>query len=352
MGLKDFFRNLASSPAELPVFFRIPNENIDIGADLKGQFEPNQHYFTVKVNEMFLSERRRWFREIEPMVVCLSSYIYGEQEIDNPFIVGRNLIKNKVQNIPEGMLFSDTRVAGIHPYSGGRVVVSMVLCESLTQNHLSNSLDFIEKVASVFSENIASLVSSYLKIANVVLGAIDTLLDTKSLKPILGFRQEFDRDANDQFAPGYHVIIDKSTKNWNPKHFFVIGNRLYYGSSQNVAKVFREDEYVMFSLTRSETRSDIRLLPVWQSYQKILNELKVTEVSADHKERIKKMLTVLSIEMRQSPDLTQAHAKKLILDFADEVKSLIKPKFNLGANHTNTESEEFWDMINSKIAAI
>jgi len=350
MGLKEFFKNLAGSPATLPYLIRIPNNNTDDAEELKGPFESHQHYFTVRINEMYLSERRKWFKEIEPMVVSLCTYIYGDQEIDNPFIVGRSLLENKIKNVPEGMVFNDTRVAGIHPYSGGRLVVSIVLCQYASKDYLANSLEFIEKIAGVFSENITTLIGNYLKIANVVIGGIDQLFDSSTVKPLFGFRQEFDPDANDHFSPGYFVMIDKSTENWNPEYFFVKENRLFYGKDVATAKPFRQDEYVLYSLTRSETRGDLNILPVWQSYNKILDELKVSEVSEDLKAKIKGMLRILNVEMRQSPDLTQPHAQKLIGQYIDEVGKLIEPKFNWGA--AVKKQPDFWDMMDSKIKDI
>jgi hypothetical protein len=350
MGLKDFFKGIAGSPAVLPHFIRIPDANTDDPAGLAGMFEPQQHYFTVRVNEMFLSQKRRWFREIEPMVVCLTTYAYGEQEIDNPFIVGRTMIEKNMQNIPEGMIFNDTRVAGLHPYAGGRLVVSFVLCRSVTKDYLADSLEFMQNIAGVFSENITALINNYLKIANVVIGGLDKLLDSQAITPIFGIRQEFDPDANDKFSPGYYVIIDKSNLTWNPDQFFIRGNRLLYGSDASTARPFREDEYILFSVTRTDARGDIKLLPVWQSYKKIQDELKVPEVSQEIKDKIKGMLRVLNIEMQQSPDLTRPHAQKLIEQYVDEIAKLIEPKFNWGAAPRSTPG--FWDRMDARIKAI
>jgi hypothetical protein len=350
MSLKDLFKSLAGSPALLPNLIHIPNNNTDDPGGLEGLFEPQQHYFTVRVNEMFLSEKRKWLREIEPMVVCLTSYIYGEQEIDNPFIVGRNLLDTKMQNVPEGMVFSNTRVAGIHPYSGGRLVVSIVLCQAVTKDYLAGSLEFIEKISGVFSENITALMGNYLKIANVVIGGIDKLLDSKAVQPLFGFRLEFDPDANDKFAPGYYVMLDKSEDQWNPAEFFVKDNRLYYGNDAATAKVFRKDEYVLFSVTKSDERGDEKLLPFYQSYKKILDELKVNEVSQELKDKIKAMLRVLNIEMHSSPDLTEKDARKKIEKFVDSISKMIDPKFNFGA--VKKVQPDFWNTIDAKIAAI
>jgi len=120
----------------------------------------------------------------------------------------------------------------------------------------------------------------------------------------------------------YYLMIDKSAKGLDFEKFFVKNNRLCYGQDmgsalpyvdvQNLAK----SEYVLFSITKSDTRSDFKTLPVYQSYNKILEELKAApEVSTDHKEKIKGKLRVLNIEMRQSPDLTETEAKTLMEKF-------------------------------------
>ena len=352
MALKDLFKSWAGSPAVLPNLIRIPNANTDNQQGLEGVFEPRQHYFTVRVNEMFLSQRRKWFKEIEPMVVCLTSYIYGEQEIDNPFIVGRNLIDTKMKSVSDGMVFQDTRVAGIHPFAGGRLIVSIALCQSETKDYLADSLEFIEKVSGVFSESITSLIGSYIKIANVVIGGIDKLLDSNAVKPLFGFRMEFDQDANDHFAPGYYVMVDKSDTKWEAGKFFVKANRLLYGNDAASAKEFRDDEYVLFSITKSEERNDEKLLPVYQSYKKILEVLKADEVTQDMKDKVKEMLRVLNIEMRSSPDLTEGHAKKLIAKYIQDVGEMIEPKFNFGAAPKVRAEDGYWDLMDKKIDAL
>ncbi len=105
-----------------------------------------------------------------------------------------------MENVPNGMLFHDTRVAGLHPYAGGRLIVSIALCQAEIENYITNSLEFIEKVSGALNQNLTKLVSSYLDIANVVIGGIDKLFDSKAVEPLFGYRKEFDRDANDHFA--------------------------------------------------------------------------------------------------------------------------------------------------------
>ena len=358
MGLKQFFKDLSASPTVLPYLVEIKDSHVLNGqaddSDL-GKLDPGQHYFTVKVNEMFLSQQRQWFIKIEPMVICLTSYQYGSAEIDNPFIVGTNLLNSKIQNVPPGMVFRDTRVAGIHPFSGGRFVLGIVLCQSQSGNLLKDAIGFIEKVSGLLSENIKALVGSYAAIATTIIGGIDNLLNSKQIEPLFGFRKEFDADSKEGFSGGYYLMIDKSAKGIDFEKFFVKNNRLCYGQDidsaspyvdvQNLAK----SEYVLFSITKSDTRSDFKTLPVYQSYNKILEELKGTsEVSTDHKEKIKGKLRVLNIEMRQSPDLTEKDAKSLMEKFVKEVSELIDPKYNFGLAPVLAEDD--WSRLDKSIA--
>lgn len=350
MGLKEFFSKLYATPTTLPHLIRIHNNNTDVAQQLEGAFIPEQHYFTVSVNEMFLSSRRKWLREIEPMVVSLSGYIYGEQKIEDPFVVGRSLFKDKSQEIPQGMLFLDTRVAGTHPYRGDRVTLSLVLCQYTSKDYLASSLKFVEDISGVFGESMKLLVNNYTNIARVLINGIDNLLDLKTIQPLFGFREEFGNGPNNEFTPGYFVLLDSSTKDPDPGKFFVKENRLYYGEDAGTAKPFRDDEYILFNVARSEERGDVSLLPVYQSYKKILEELKTPEVSAAQKDKIKDMLRVLNIEMRQSPDLTAPHAKKLMEKYIREVSDLIAPKFNFGAAFTEEKND--WSILDAKIQAL
>ena len=118
-----------------------------------------------------------------------------------------------------------------------------------------------------------------------------------------------------------------------------------YVEAENLEK----SEYVLFSVTKSDRRSDFKTLPVYQSYNKILEELKATtEVSTDHKEKIKGKLRVLNIEMRQSPDLTETDAKALMEKFVKEVSELIDPKYNFGLAPVLAEDD--WSKLDKSIA--
>ena len=363
MGLKSFFESLKSRNTVLPNLIEINDQHVvktksgEESEEQLGKINPEKDYFVVRVNEMFLDKERKWFSEIEPMVVCLTTYIYGNEEIDNPFIVGRSLLQAKLKEIPQGMVFRDTRVAGIHPFSGGRLILGIVLCKTEVENHLTDSIEFIESISGVLNQNLKSLVGNYLPIANVVVSGIDKLFNAKGVTPLFGFRREYDADIGEGVNAGYFAMIDKSPVALDPGNFFVKDDRLFFGDVMESAVEFYKTEkgkglsYVLFSIKRSDTRSDVKTLPVFKQYNRILNEIKaVAEVSQEHKDRIKSMLRVLSIEMRQSPDLTEPQAEKLMVEYIERIQGLIEPKFNFGAS--SKQPEDKWSILDKTITSI
>ena len=366
MGFKSFFDSLRSSDAKVPHLIRIPDLNVleakdDIDVRFKpntevieglgGEFIPNEHYFTVRVNEMFLSDKRKWLDIIEPNVICLTNYGYGDQQIDSPFIVGRGMTKMK--EIPEGMVFYNTRVAGIHPFIGGILTISLVLCQSKVDSYLTRGIQFIEKISGVFGKNISKLAGSYLEVSNIVIESLDKLFDAKALQPLFGFSKQFDIDAGDKVKPGYFALMEDTDEDWKPSQFFVYDNHLYIQNDNQKAEEFRKNEYVLFSLTKSPDRSgaDLANLPFYKSYKKILEEIKVPEISQDLKAKIIGMLRVLNIEMYQSPDLTKTHFKELIQTYINDIKELMEPKISLAAG-PKVQKTDLVNLMDEKIVQL
>ncbi|AEV97778.1 hypothetical protein A4D02_15965 [Niastella koreensis] len=342
--MNDFFKKLISSPTVLPHYFKIPNQNTPDPASLEGSFETRKHYFSLRVNEMYLKESRQWFSQIEPMVISITEYMYNQQFVSNPFVVGSTLLKDKMKGEGEGMVFRDTRVAGLHPYAGGRFIINIALFRNETENYLNKTMKFLESVTGVFNDNIAGMLKSFTKVSDVIVSGIEELVNTDKTKPLFGIRKEFDPDAGEAFEPGYYAMIDKSNNNWDAADFSVDkNNRLLYKNNP-----FREDEYILFSITKTTERNDYMALPIYKQYDEIRAYAQgIPEVSESEKMKIKEMLRVLNFEMNRSADLTTADAERLIDQFFEELKKMVDRKFNWGA--AKQLEKNFWSEMDEKI---
>ena len=351
MGLKDFFKSLAKEDTHLPAYFRVPDPNTDTPGP-GNSFKHGENYFTVTLNQMYLATSRKWFSVHEPMVFSISEYIYGSGRVEVPMVVGTEMIKSKMKNTPRGMIFENTRIAGIHPYVGDRITISIALYRSETKNYLTDSISFLEKLAGVFHENISAIIKNVVKISNVVLEGIDTLVDGGAVQPVFGWNLQLDPAISGSVAPGYFVMINNSQTKWDANKFFVKKGKLYYGNDVHTEDEFRNDDYILFSLNQQAERGDYQVLPVYQSYQKIVEfASQFAEISDEDKKKIGAMMRALNFEMMKSPDLVPTQAKKLMDKFYSDLKEAMETKYNFGGK-VITKEKNFWTEMDAKIASM
>ena len=81
------------------------------------------------------------------MVLSITELSYAGAEVVLPFVIGPNLLGNKASMAPQGMLYRNTMVAGIHPFRGGRIASTVVLCQVQTKAWGSEILKIVETVS-------------------------------------------------------------------------------------------------------------------------------------------------------------------------------------------------------------
>ena len=150
-----------------------------------------RHYFALGVDELFLCHSRQWHREFDPMVLAITEFVYGGKHVTLPFLIGPKLLGDNATAVPQGMLYRRTRVAGVHPFRGGRVVSTIVLCQVQRRDHARALLKFVELVATTVP--FAAELSTYARYSDLSLDVVDVLLGIGETTPLVGIRQEFDR---------------------------------------------------------------------------------------------------------------------------------------------------------------
>lgn len=320
---RSIWDRLQGSPTVLPTHVPIPQERVLCSETrLREPFSPDSHYFQVRINEMFLSQQRQWFSKFDPFVYVLSQFTYDKAEETVPFIVGPQLLEKTANpmRVPTGTLFTNTRVAGIHPYRGGRVVLALALCQLQRENYARTVLSMVEKAAGAL--DFSNVLSSYLKVSGVILDGLEALLGVGATKPLIGMRIEFDPDAGDLFEPCHWLLIDLPSSALPEDRLWVKDGRLKYGPSSSDLSDFHEADYVLFSVVQSATRGDIRTLPFYPLFETALKEASSPE--ADSWQRAKAGLSALYQQLILSADLTPSHGDALNDQFVARLKLVRK----------------------------
>lgn len=330
------WERIRQSPAFLPTAVAIPADHVDRP---EGEaFARGRHYFQVRVNEMFLPYNRRWASTYLPMVMALSEFQYNRSVTALPFVVGPSLVEEKGVKIPDnGILFQDTRVAGLVPYAGGRVSTTVVLYRVERENLVRRLLGVVESAASAIDFGVS--LGTYVKIASTILDGVDALFETGQVQPLIGFRKEFDPDSNVAFAPGYFALISNEAGNVDPDRLWVKNNRLCYGPSLDAAvsvqdtdsrsNPLQENEFVLYSITQTAERSDLELLPFYPLWERVQHE--ATQPGAEHYKSAKANMLSLYQTLSVSPDLTEPHAGRLLEEFVQKMQSLHQRAVELDA---------------------
>lgn len=295
-----------------PAFVKIKPDHTDVADQLRTAFAPNEQYFLVTINEMYLSYKRKWFSEYDPLVFALSEFLYGGERVSVPYVVGPSLVKDKIGKVPDGMIMKDSIVAGLHPYRGGEISISVVLARLRQVDYLRRILKLIESTAGTYVTGFVTMISQYSKVANVVLEGIDGLLEAEEIEPLVGYRKTFGTGV-DPFLPFYFVLVNKDEVEVNDEKFFVKDNSLLYGDTFENARPFREEDYVLYSIRSARVRTDTERLPFHKQWLELVGAIgALQELDDDDKQIINGKLFSLMSALETSPDLTRDQVDQLV----------------------------------------
>jgi hypothetical protein len=326
-GLQRIWGYVKGRSSEIIRSVAIPPERVFDSGSIAQRFEPRMHYFAVVINEMFLADARQWWNEFDPMVFVVSEFAYDGKRTVVPFVVGPSLIRSNLQSVPKGMAITDTLVAGLHPYTGGKFALTVILAQVRRESYAKRVLQFVESVASAFPCGAALL--PHLKVSGAVIDGVDTLFQTDGTKPIAGHRWEYNDGISPWLQPGFFALVDADERDLDIGQLSVVGGRLRDGSGKDAA-AFRKSDYVLYSLRTVDKRNDLEELPFYRLLRNALTSASSTDEGSW--ERAKAGLVTLYQEMLTSPDLTWTQVQELAERFKEQLMQAHKAveSFTLG----------------------
>ncbi|MEW7291482.1 hypothetical protein [Aquimarina sp. 2304DJ70-9] len=326
MGFNELWGKIKGTKSYRPARIIIPQKNIEPKLKKTGPFQRHKQYFEVTVNEMYLTYQRKWFKEWEPIVFVGSKFLYDGKFQEVPFFVGQKMLLEgkKDDTLPGGMIFKDTKVAGLHPYRGGNFSISIVLGRAERNDYLRKVLNLIENTSKTYLSSFGTSVLPYVKAAKIVLDGYEDLVDSKDVEPLIGHQITLNPDTQEDFFPGYFALINEPEESINPNDFFVINGKLHHGITKDKATRYDKDDYVLYSILATGDRSDIEALPYYEHFKKIQELISgMGEIKNEQMNLINAKLYALSNMVRMSPDLIRDQVDDQIADFRHELKEMV-----------------------------
>jgi hypothetical protein len=217
--------------------------------------------------------------------------LYGGKIVSVPYVVGPKALGDaSTDKLPQGMLYKRTRVAGIHPFRGDRVVSSVVLCQVRRANYASKVLKFVEGLAGAVP--FAAELGTYVRYADSLLDGVDALLGVSDTEPLVGLRQEFEYDLGEPIKPAYFALIDAPESKVPLEHLWIRDGSLHIGSAAGNIRPFRDSSYVLLSTRIASQTSEIDTPPVAAAAREVI-DVAASAVAVDGRRSSERHLELL-----------------------------------------------------------
>lgn len=299
------------------------------------RLQRGEHYFAVIINEMFLAKARQWWNLYDPMAIVVSEFTYSGKRTVVPYVVGPAMLENKIQEIPRGMAITDTQVAGLHPYAGGRLALTVILAQVKRDSYARRLLNMVENVSAAFP--IGPALTPHLKVASAIVEGVESLFSMGDTQALIGHRWELNDDFTPWLNPGFFALINSDEKNMDTENLFVVNGQLRCGPDES-AQTFAVNDYVLYSLCASTERTDVTELPMYSAFEVALKTAASLEPGAWDK--AKANLVTLYQDLLTSPDLTWNQAQQLTDSFKQKLVHAHEKVKSYGELGSNVLSEQ------------
>jgi hypothetical protein len=279
-------------------------------------FVADEHYFVVRLHQVHLATPQEWFARYDPLLFVHTEFMYAGERRREPFVVGPDTLRNKVQQTPAGMNVSDLQATALRPYRGGGLELTVVLCRTKIEDAARRLLSIAERCLVL--PQLSVLAGPYVQVAEAGLDALEAVLGLDDVVPMLGALHGFDSAAG--FRPNWFVL--SKTGALTKEQTWVRDNRLWCGTDPG--RLTEPDvDFVLCSLGQTPARDDVGQLSEfrgpWNSALSYANQS-----AQEAWEVAKALLAALQLTVRQSADLTRSQAADLVEEYQQQLVSVHK----------------------------
>lgn len=331
--LKDFLDKIRRSKYEPRFYTRIPDDHVLDERITANVVKPRESYFEVRLSEMFLRDKRRYWAQYIPFVVVLTEVLHDHETIEAtrealPFLVTNHILGPVEQHVGDDQVeYRNTRVAGPLPYMGDDVDLFVALYGAKTSDVSENLFEFLGNVVSVVD---VGGFSTYLSVARNLKDSLSSLLNIDGTKYRLGNRNSFtDREGNPrQFKECYLAYINCPEKDVKKEELWVEDDRLRIGTRKS-HEAFSKYDYCLVRIDERKDRNheSLPFHKLWKQTEDLIIQRRHADADV--------MFPYLVQAVARSPDLTKRHRINLQLvykmDFETAIEHNNRPKGRIPA---------------------
>ena len=293
---------LATKDAEHYTYITLPQPSPEVPV-----IKADEHYFQLRMVDMFLSKGRTWFTDWHPAVTSQVKLKFGARDA-TPIC--------RVASPPHEALspgvFVNYPLTDLLPYRGGEVDVQAGLLGLKGASAWTMPIALLER----FSGLVGAPLAASLAVAEQVAGGLNELLAKASERVHLGFHQAF-TPGGAPFVSSYHIIVGAPDGKIEPAQLSIEGDRLRYQETPHSPKrALDEYDYIVIAIDGVVDRKDFEFPDIESAMLRAKEALKEPDLDAYEKNRRAAIAAALS-----SPDLVEAARTRVVAAIKSRLKA-------------------------------
>lgn len=307
MDLMEQLRGLTRQTHQRNFYGRLDNQRV-LGEPLRTEgIQEGDGYFQIRLAEMFLKDKRRWWFGFNPMTIAVTDFLYNNARKSVPVYIGNQILQSVEKQVGNQKVeYRNTNILGPVAYCGGDVGLFVGLFRVQVNDFSRQLFDFLETIIGSFS---LTQLGPYLSLADNVGKGISGLLGMEEVQLQVGHRNVFNTRETDasRFREGYWVIAEGPLERERLSQLWVRDGILHVGDHEQRLKPFDECDFCLVKIEQFEERNDYRSLSFHAPWKKALEAL-----YAGALEEADRLFLSLIREVAISPDLIRKQRFRLI----------------------------------------
>ncbi|TWH49162.1 hypothetical protein [Sporomusa sp. KB1] len=325
MSIIDWFKNLIKREAKHYVF-------TPIAADIEPiAFKEGQHYFRLRLAEMFLKDDRKLFRNYVPVVSSSVQLQFGSNAAQElPYIAGPLTLDLDQASLGKGVQLNYS-LTNLVPYHGGNVAISAALLAYVAKDYFQEFLNISNSIATLLT---TGQLSTTLKVVASAVSGMQDLFDAGDKEIHLVFHNEYsgtDSLGGVSLQNGYFAVIAADAAKFETEKLFVKDSQLQFGDDSQSAKPLTGYDYMLFLIEAALYRDDFRYFDDYSSLMDTAIEKGMTNKTDGDT-----ILKTVMLAVFKSDDLTYVDktrvATALKKEYEERISFQSKPGSKTGKN--------------------
>ncbi|MBV8188226.1 MAG: hypothetical protein JOY64_02150 [Alphaproteobacteria bacterium] len=269
-----------------------------------GALKANEHYFRLWLDEMFLTDERRWFAEWHPAVHSAVTFEFGNQTQVVTRIAGAASLKDVDAGHLNRVSSTAMKLTEVMPFKGGTIRINSALLAMKGKDSVKQLVD----VLSDFSSKLAvPQLSTALDIARPLAQGVSALVGVTDGEMMLGLDTTL--SSGPSLRSGSYAVVFADENDVPKDQLSVVEKQLYFEGKHMIGR-----NYMLLRIESLPERDDWDSLDaIKQPYDQAIDMLTSSDLDGDKQvDAAQKILRKAIGAALKSPDLTEVDRRRVI----------------------------------------